>query len=355
MPSFRRLFGLAASTFIFLALCTAPRPAGADDALSIVAGNPAPGIFDTLELIAAGAGFYKQQHLDVTKNYAANPSTAAQLVATGKADLAATNVEPILTGYEKGLRLQFIISRQLRYSYVLAVPADSPIKTLGDFKGALLGETTAGAASEIATQSMLAGVGLKPSDYGFVPIGLGPQALSAIAAKRVTGLAFPYLEIVNDSIAGNMTFRVFRHPLVKDVGNVGYCATPAAIAAKADVFRRFARAIVEAAVFVRINPAAAALLYVRGSGQRVTPEAVERTTRILIGLTDDLPAADPLSKRIGYFDPRGVYLYSTILAQYGVIKAPVAGSLIVTNAFIPYANDFDRRAAFAFAKGFPTQ
>jgi NitT/TauT family transport system substrate-binding protein len=355
MFALHRIRGAAAGTLVLLGALAATPPAHADDALSIVAGNPAPGIFDTLESIAAGAGFYKQQHLDVTKNYAANPSTAAQLVASGKADLAATNVEPILIGYEKGLRLQFIISRKLRYSYVLAVPSDSPIKTLGDFKGALLGETTAGAAAEIATQSMLAGVGLKPSDYGFVPIGVGPQALSAIAAKRVTGLAFPYLEIVNDAIAGNMSFRVFRHPLVKDVGNVGYCATPAAIVAKADVFRRFARAIVEAAVFVRSNPAAAAALYLHASGQHVTPEAIERVTRILIGLANDLPAADPLSKRIGYFDPRGVYLYSTILAQYGVLKAPIAGSLVVTNQFIPYANDFDRRAAIAFAKAFPAQ
>jgi NitT/TauT family transport system substrate-binding protein len=355
MNAFRRLPGTAAATVALLCAFAGALPAQADDALSIVAGNPAPGIFDTLELIAAGAGFYRREHLEVTKNYAANPSTAAQLVATGKADLAATNVEPILTGYEKGLRLQFIISRQLRYSYVLAVPADSPIKTLGDFKGALLGETTAGAAAEIATQSMLAGVGLRPSDYGFVPIGVGAQALSAITAKRVDGVAFPYLEVVNDSIAGNMTFRVFRHPLVKDVGNVGYCATPAAIQAKADVFRRFARAIVEAAVFVRSNPAAAAALYLRGSGQHVTPDAIERIRRILIGLENDLPAADPLGKRIGYFDPRGVTLYSTILAQYGVIKAPLAGSLVVTNQFIPYANDFDRRAAIAFAKRFPAQ
>jgi NitT/TauT family transport system substrate-binding protein len=350
----RRLLALAVATGALFALA-GPRAAVAGDALSIVSGNPAPGIFDTLELIASGAGFYAQQHLTVTKDYAANPSAAEQLVATGKADLASANVEPVLIGYEKGLRLQFILSRQVRYSYVLAVLASSPIRTLGDFKGAVLGETTAGATAEAATQSMLAGVGLRPSDYSFVPIGLGAQALAAIAAHRVDGVAFPYLEVVNDSIAGNLRFRVFRHPLLKDVGNVGYCATPATIAAKADVLERFARAIVEAAVFVRANPAAAAFLYVKGSGQNVTPDALARTTRILAGLENDLPAADPANKRIGAFNPRDVSLYSTILAQYGMIKAPLDGAAIVTNRFVPYANDFDRAALVAFAKRFPTR
>jgi NitT/TauT family transport system substrate-binding protein len=356
MKSLRLPRVLAVLLFALAAPLTALYPAlAADDPLSIVAGNPAPGIFDTLELIAAGAGYYKEQHLDVTKNYGANPATAAQLVATGKVDLAAIPVEPVIIGYDKGLRLQFIVSRQVRYSYVLAVPVDSPIKTLGDFRGATLGETSAGGAAEVATQSMLAGVGLKPADFSFVPIGVGAAALAQIQQKRVNGVAFPYLEVVNDSIAGNLQFRVFRHPLLKDVGNVGYCATPATIQNRADVLRRFTRAIVEAALFVRTNPAAAAYLYVKGSGQKVTPEALAATTRILQALEGDLPAADPSSKRIGYFPPLGVSLYSRLLNQYGLAKTYAPGSALVTNQFIAYANDFDHKALVAYAKAFQTK
>jgi NitT/TauT family transport system substrate-binding protein len=343
------LIGLASSAF------AVPAPAAADDALTIVAGNPAPGIFDTLELIADGAGYYKQQHLAVNKEYGANPATAAQLVATGHADLAAIPVEPVIVGYSHGLKLQFILSRQVRYSYVLAVPTTSSIRTLGDFRGATLGETSAAGAGEIAAESMLAGVGLKPSDYSFIPIGVGAQALSAITSNRVTGVAFPYLEVVNDSIFGNIQFRVFRHPLLKDVGNVGYAASPSTIQTRADVLKRFARAIVEAALFVRTNPQAAALLYVKGSGQKVTPETLATTTRILTALENDFPAADPSNKRIGYFPPLGVQLYSTILAQYGLAQSAVPGAAIITNAFIPYANDFDHKALIAYAKAFPTK
>jgi NitT/TauT family transport system substrate-binding protein len=355
MTSSRFLLTLAAAIGVATTTLSAPLPAFADDPLSIVAGNPAPGIFDTLELIAAGAGYYKQQHLDVTKNYGANPATAAQLVATGKVDLAAIPVEPVIVGYSRGLHLQFVLSRQVRYSYVLAVLNSSPIKTLGDFRGATLGETSAGGAAEVATESMLAGVGLKPSDYSFIPIGVGAQALAQIAANRVTGVAFPYLEVVNDSIFGNLQFRVFRHPLLKDVGNVGYAASPDTIQNRPDVLKRFARAIVEAALFVRTNPAAAAYLYVKGSGQKITPDNLALTTRILTALENDFPAADPSSKRIGYFPPLGVQLYSRILAQYGLAQTVVPGSAVVTNEFIPYANDFDHKALVKYAQAFQTK
>jgi len=87
-----------------------------DDALSVVAGNPTPGIFDTLELIGGRRGVLQSRTPQRHQEYSANPATAAQLVATGKADVCSLSVEPVLAGYEKGLRLQFFLSRQARYS-----------------------------------------------------------------------------------------------------------------------------------------------------------------------------------------------------------------------------------------------
>jgi NitT/TauT family transport system substrate-binding protein len=338
----RLLLGIAccASALLF----AAPQTALGDDALSVVAGNPTPGLFDTLELIADGAGFYRQQHLIVTKNYSQGPSAAAQLVATGKADVVSISVEPVLIGYEKGLRLQFFLSRQARYSYVLGVLAGSPIRSLADFKGTVLGESTAGSPAEVAADSMLAGAGLKPSDFSYIPVGIGAGALSAMTSHRVDGGAFSYFEFANDEAVGQTAFRIFRHPILKDIGNVGYAATPETIRTKADQLRRFSRAIVEAALFVRLNPAAAARLYLQGTGQRVTDDALRNTTRLLALLKDDFPAADPANKRIGLLPPRNLDLYGSYLAQYGMIHAPVPGDAITTTQFIGYANDFDHKA-----------
>jgi NitT/TauT family transport system substrate-binding protein len=345
-------------TFVFramafvvaLALSWAPQPVRADDTLSIIAGSGAPGIFDTLEIVAAGAGFYRAEHLNVIKDYASNASAAAQLVSLGKADVASLSVEPVLQGYEKGIRLRFFLSRQARYSYVLAVLADSPVVTLADLKGAVIGETNTGSAAEIMARSMLAGAGLRAGDYSFVPTGTGASGLSAIASHRIAAAAFPYLEILTDGTVGHLAFRVFRHPILKDIGNVGYAALPATLTAKADELRRFSRAIVEAAVFVRANPAAAARLYLEGTQQKITPEALATMTQVYVQLKDDLPAGDPSSKHIGAMSVRGLGLYSQFLVDGGMAHQAVPGDAIATNDFIPYANDFNHQAAIVEAQ-----
>jgi NitT/TauT family transport system substrate-binding protein len=341
----RSLLALAVAALALAAPFAPARAQVADESLSIIAGNPAPGIFDALELIADGAGYYKQQHLVVTKDYAANPGTAAQLVAGGKADVASMSLEPVLLGTEHGLHLTAFLSRQARYSYVLAVLADGPIKTLADFKGVnTIGEANAGSAAEPAIASMLNGVGIRSSEFAFVPIGIGASGLSAFTSHRVVAAAFPFLEVVNDTVAGGVTFRVFRHPILKDIGNVGYAATAATLQSKADQLRRFSRAIVEASLFVRLNPSAAARLYLQGSNQKVTPDALRNITRVLTLLQDDFPAADPANPRIGLVSPRNMELYSRYLADYGFLKAPVVGSSVATDQFIGYANDFDHKA-----------
>jgi NitT/TauT family transport system substrate-binding protein len=346
----KRTTALIAAAVLAFALAGAARPAFADDAVTLIGGAPTPGIFDTLELVAEGAGFYKQEHLIVTKNYSANPSAATQLVATGKADVLTTSVEPVLTGYEKGIRLQFFLSRQARFSYVMGVLTDSPIKTLEAFKGTQLGETNAGGAAEVAAASMLAGAGLRSSDYSLVPIGTGAQGLTAIVTKKVDGVAFPLLEIVRDEVIGNITMRVFRHPILKDIANVGFAAPPATIAAKADVLKRLSRAIVKAAIFVRVNPTAAARLYLQGSGQKVTAQAVAETAHIYVLLRDDLLAADPSSKRIGLMSGKDLELYSRYLVDYGFAHQVVPANVVATDQFIDFANDFDHQAVEAYAR-----
>jgi NitT/TauT family transport system substrate-binding protein len=330
----------------------APAPAWADDSLSIVAGS-APGIFDALELVAQGAGFYRKEHLNITKNYANSPATAAQLVATGKADVGALSLEPIIQGYEKGLRLQVFLSRQKTFSYVLGVLDSSPIKTLADFKGATLGELVIGSSAEPATASMLGGVGLRKSDYSFVPIGTGAQGLEAILGKKVDGAAFPYTALAQYQVVGNVKMRIFRHPILRDVSDVGYVALPATIGAKADVLRRFSRAIAMAALFVRENPEATARLYLQlqVGGSKVTDDAVRNLTHYFVLVESELPAADPSDPRIGYVSPQGLQLISQLLTDYGITTAVVPSSAIVTDQFIPYANAFDRKAVTALAKG----
>jgi ABC-type nitrate/sulfonate/bicarbonate transport system substrate-binding protein len=129
-------------------------------------------------------------------------------------------------------------------------------------------------------------------------------------------------------------------------------STPATIAAKGDVLKRFSRAIVMASLFVRYNPAVAARWFIEagGGGGKLTPLALQNEIAELNQLQGELPATDPENKRIGYFSLTNMQIYSQTLYNYGKTAQVVPAAAVATNDFIPYANDFDHKAVIALAK-----
>jgi NitT/TauT family transport system substrate-binding protein len=340
----------AAAACALLALALPARPAAADDTLTVIGASSTTGFFEVLDHVALGAGFFKAEHLDVQKQYIASAASTAQLVASGKADIASCSIEPLIQGYDKGLRLQFFFGSDPEYVYALGVLDSSPIHTLSDFRGKTIGEATLGSGSEVGAISMLEGAGLTRRDFSFVPIGTGATALTALEQGQVAGAALPAAELSLEGAAGNVKFRIFRHPILKDIGTYGFSATPATIAAKSDQLKRFSRALAKAALLTRVNPRLAARYFVEGSGGKVTPEAIDNETKVLERSAGDLAGADPSNPRIGYMNPTGIGVYTKFFADNGMTTHQVPASALVTNQFIAFANDFDHKAFIAQAK-----
>jgi NitT/TauT family transport system substrate-binding protein len=333
------------------ALLMASRPALADDSLTLILGARTPALMNTLNLVAEGAGFYKDEHLTVTRSSSNGALDAAQACSSGKIDICPIGIEPPITNYADGIRLKMFLSRASKFAYVIAVPEDSPIKTLADLKGKNIGVhvINAAASGAFTTTSTLSLAGLKPTDYSLVPIGYETQAADALASGKVSAAAFPYYEFIPFIVAGRK-LRIFQHPTLKDVPNTGYAAAPSVLAAKKDQIRRFSRAIVKAALFIHYNAAASARLLLQADGKPFTDEDVQRKTAELNAWQDNLPAADPKSRRIGAFSEEGVQRYIQLLADSGVIKTPIPASEVVTDEFIKFANDFDHKAVEKLAK-----
>jgi NitT/TauT family transport system substrate-binding protein len=248
------------------------------------------------------------------------------------------------------LHLQYFLAHSARYSNVLAVPDGSPIRTLEDFRGKNIGVINIGSAGEVTAQLILAGAGLTKNDVTYTPIGVGPQAQEAILDKRVDAVGYPYVALVPLEVTGHMLMRVFRDPILNDVTNTGYAAAPETIRTRGAVLERFARAIVEAALFVRYNPQASAAYFMQAEETRITPQSLAERTRAFALVQDDLPAANPASKRIGSLSPRSLEVLSRVLMDYGLTSQVVPGDEIATNQFIGYANDFDHRQVIALAR-----
>jgi NitT/TauT family transport system substrate-binding protein len=343
-----RCAAAVAATLLTSTLLAAP--AGADDVLTVFHGSFPPPMDSVADVVADKMGYFKAQHLTVNAQYANNASVCLAEVALGKGDVCAGFVEPIILGYAKGLRLQLFLNHNPRYQYRLAVLGDSPIKHLADFKGANIGEISQGGMGEIPTDQTLEGAGLHKTDYSYVPIGLGPQALTAITTKRVDAVVLPQQEIDKMEATAHLTFREFPNPRLEGVPNMVFATSPAAVATKSDLLKRFSRAMVEAYVFVRVNPQAAARLYIEGIGQKVTPDLLANITSVIEAMEPESPAYDLSDKRIGYVSARGVALYCQFFEDAGRTTDLVPGNELVTDQFIQYANDFDRKALIAQAK-----
>ena len=315
----------------------------------VISGSAPTAFFEVLNDVAEQAGFFKAEHLTIDDQYASAAAIAVQSVGAGKADIGAVGTEPLIQGYEHGVRMMAFFSRDPHLQQVIGVLDSSPIRTLADFKGASIGELSLGQSGEYYTNVMLAGAGLKKTDYSFAAIGAGAQSIQALVTKRVDAAAFPYPALRIDEIIGNVKFRYFYEPLLKDVSDVAYVATPATIATKADALRRFTRAIVKSAILIRVNPALAAKYFAQANGQPATGAATENEVRLLTSAADSLPGFDPASMRIGDVSLRGTHVLAQFMYDNGITTQLVPAEAVATNQFTAYANAFDHRAFIAQA------
>ncbi len=330
-------------------------PAAADDALSVVLGGKTPPLMNSLNLIAAGAGFYKDEHLNVTTSIVGRLSAdgtplPAKMCAHGQADICPIGIEAGISGYAKGDVLKMFLTRASKFGYVIAVLDSSPIKTLSDLRGKTIGvHSLTGASAILSTQSSLATVGLKTGDYTFVEIGMEDPALNQLTSGKVQAAGLPLYELI-PYMVGGLKLRIFHNPTLENAANAGYLASPETLTSKHDAIARFSRAIVKAALLIDYHSDAAAKALLTADGQPFTDADVKRKVAEFAVWQDDLPAADPNSRQIGRPSVAGMQAYLKILKDAGDLKFDVPVSAVVTDEFSAFANDFDHNTVANFVK-----
>jgi NitT/TauT family transport system substrate-binding protein len=345
-----RRAGVLAAIAVLLAAALTPLAVRADDALVLVGGNFPPSVADVEDIVADKAGYYAAEHLSVTKEFAANAGACFAAVSTGKGDICSSSVEAVIQGYARGVRLQFFLARHPMYDYTLAVAGTSPIRTLADFRGKTIGETGSGGVTEASTDALLATAGLHKGDYAYLPISRGAEALTALTAGKVDAVSFPMQELAIFHAATGMTFRLFPNPRLADIRNSGFGVSPQTLASKPDQLRRFARAMVKAYIFVRVNPRASARMFLEATNQKITPDALDLIAREIEALEPLFPAYDLMAQPIGAMNADGIERYCRFFQDAGATPDLVPGAALVTDQFIGFANDFDRKAVIAEAK-----
>ncbi len=337
---------LGASAILLLAQAPA---AAADDVLSVYLGAHTPPLMNALNLIAAGAGFYKDDHLDVTTIRVASANAAGAMCARGQADICPGDIEAGISGYPHGDFLRMFLTRASKFGYVVAVLDSSPIKTLAEVKGNIIGVHNTVSSDVSNVGGALASLGLKPGDYSLVPIGMEDAAINQLTSGKVQVVALPFYELI-PYMVGGLKLRIFHNPTLENAANAGYLASPDTLKNKHDQIARFSRAIVKAALLIRTQPEFAARALLKANGDPFTEADVKRKMAEFAVWQDFLPAADPSSHRIGTPSMTGMATYLKILKDAGILKYDVPVSAVVTDEFSAAANDFDHKTVETMTK-----
>lgn len=119
----------------------------------------------------------KLDHVDITCEVSAGPSTNMQLMNSGEMDLGMVTSwlggEAYTgTGWaeETGAMDTFrsMFTTHVSYLYIIAL-ADSPIETVRDLDGKNVAASTAGSTSDLASQGVMEALGITPKNYSQLP------------------------------------------------------------------------------------------------------------------------------------------------------------------------------------------
>jgi NitT/TauT family transport system substrate-binding protein len=322
--------------------------------LILQVGSQVPSVSTLLIYIAEKAGFLAEEDLDFDVRYTANAPTAMQLVAAGNADVGVITNEPLILGYDKGLRGRMFFVHQRPLNYYIGVPSDSPIQTLADLKGKNIGISNMGSAAVPVVKSMMQTVNAEAGkDYNFVPSGILDQSVAALKSNRVAAVALWESQYAAFARIG-YPLRFYHHPVLGNFGNNGLVASEQTVKNKAEALCSLGRSFTRAIIFVRENPLAALHIYwsvnpaAKDAGDPAAAEAsgLREIEYIMKGYHEYKDG----QKDFGRVDAEGLQRYVQMYKDEGVLKEIPPIKDLYTDQFVECTNKVDAAAVRKLAR-----
>lgn len=139
-------------------------------------------------IIAKEKGFWREQGLDVNLIWFRGGGEQMRAVASKEIEISTSTPNMIATLVSRGEKVKIIasISRPVPRTWGIMVLTDSPLKTVQDLKGKVVGATTRGAYSDMLVRLLLEEAGLKPDqDVTLTYLGTADALASALASRTV--------------------------------------------------------------------------------------------------------------------------------------------------------------------------
>jgi NitT/TauT family transport system substrate-binding protein len=307
--------------------------------------------------IAMKMGWYKAAGLDVELVPLAGSSACTQAVATKEVAFALPSVEPLAIAIKQGVKAKIYYTAYQGNIYGIAVPAESPVRTIADLKGKTIGVISMGSAGVPVAKALVATAGLNPeSDVTIVVAGEGAQTAAMLRSKQVDALSqfdTQYAMVENAGVKLRLldTKEIDRYPAN------GFLALDETLKSRRADAVAVAKGYAMGTVFAIANPEAAVkILYEVFPQTKPTGKdeatAIRDDVRVIGARIVNWKLDKAGVKRWGENSETNYGAYAEFMQKYGIVKEKVSAKDLVTNDLIADINRFDPAKVAAEAKAF---
>lgn len=307
--------------------------------------------------IATKMGWYAKEGVKVEPVPLAGSGECVKLVATKELLASLPSAEPLAIIRPQGVKAKFFYTAYQSNIYGIAVPEDSPVKTVADLRGKRIGVISMASAGYIVARALVRQAGMNPdSDVRIVVAGESAQTAALLGSKQVDALSQFDTQYALTQNAG-AKLRFLDHPDIKLFPSNGFVALEDTLRDKRKEMVALARGYAMGTVFAMANPEAAIRIL-----WEVYPQTKSTGKDEATAMRDDLATLEARARNWRY-EPVGAKkwgenveanytAYMNWLTEQGVLKEKIATQDMITNDLIDEINTFDAAAVVAAAKAY---
>jgi NitT/TauT family transport system substrate-binding protein len=307
--------------------------------------------------IATKLGWFEKDGIKVDLVPLPGSTDCVKLVATKELQASLPSVEPLAIIRPQGVKAKFFYTAYQANIYGIAVPADSPVKSITNLKGKKIGVTSMASAGVIVARALVKQAGMNPdSDVSIVVAGEAAQTAALVNSKQVDALSQFDTQYALTSNAG-AKLRLLDHPEIKKFPSNGFVALEDYLKNNRKEAVALARGYAKGTVFAIANPEAAIRIL-----WEIYPQTKSTGKDEATALRDDLITLEARARNWRYEQVDGKRWGDNVEANYqayldwlleqGIIKTKTDAEDIVTNELLGDAINFDEKAPIEEAKAY---
>ena len=210
--------------------------------------------------LAKALGYFEDENLDVTLNYASSGNDAATALLSGSVDFTGNSMDQSIKAQIAGKPTKMVVAFSRTPGAAIVVRADlkDTVKSLKDLKGKTVGATSQGSGTHVVLTYALNQAGLiQDKDYTFKPCGSGTMA--ATLDSKAVDACINSDPFITQYVAANKGFILKDYRTIQDTTELvggpyqftGAVTTAEFIQKSPDVVQRVVNALVKTNRFIQ--------------------------------------------------------------------------------------------------------